>query len=149
MNSWHRFCNGGYLFVKVALASYMCSLSECTSVLCLIWEFDYVSSQVVACTWMRFKRALLRRPLICIGTNNMFQLGMLITKWVLVQLPKTFRPGHGHASDINQPTRPPIRSSRCQPPQPVLELGDVCPCIFFIDGHFLQNPNPTNRVKLS
>jgi hypothetical protein len=21
--------------------------------------------------------------------------------------------------------------------------------VFFIDGHFLQNPNPTNRVKLS
>jgi len=57
---------------------------------------------------MRFKQALLRRPLICIGTNNMFQLGMLITKWVLVELTKKFR--SGHASDINlqdpQPAHP-------------------------------------------
>lgn len=30
-----------------------------------------------------------------------------------------------------QSTRHPTRSSRCQPPQPVLELGDVCPCIFY------------------
>ena len=72
-----------------------------------VWLY-YISSQVVVSTWMRFKQALLRRPLICIGTNNMFQLGMLITKWVLVELTKKFR--SGHASDINlqdpQPAHP-------------------------------------------
>ena len=57
---------------------------------------------------MRCKRALLHSPLICIGTKKMFQLGMSITKWVLVQLHKKDRPGH--ASDINlqdpQPAHP-------------------------------------------
>ena len=90
-----------------------------------VWLY-YISSQVVVSTWMRFKQALLRRPLICIGTNSP------ASKKVS---PRTcFR---------YQPTRPPTRSSRCQPPQPVLELGmfvHVNPCNFLLMGTSYKIP---------
>ena len=75
----------------------------------------------------------------------MFQLGMLITKWVVVQLPKKFRPGH--ASDINLQDPQPAHPGATAPS--LCWIWGMFVHVFFIDGHFLQNPNPTNRVKLS
>ena len=95
-----------------------------------MWECGYISSQVVICTWMRFKPALLRRSFICIRTNNMFQLRMLMTKWVLVQFPNKIAQGMLPISTYTTPS--PLVQVPTAPAS--AGIGDICPCI--IDGNF-------------
>lgn len=148
---WHRCCDGGYLFVQAALAAYMFSLRTLLNAQCVfwfIWEVDFTLSYFIPGGDMidEMQTGIVTQPLDLHwdqenvpAWNVHYKVG--ISPASQKRSPRTcFR---------YQPTRPATRSSRCQPPQPVLQLGDVCPCIFLLLGTSYKIPTlPTGETVM-
>ena len=134
----------GYLFVKVALAAYMFSLSTLLNAqVCCVWSGSLIILYFIPGGGIHMdeiQTSVVTPPLDLHwdqqhvpAWNVDYKVG-ISRAYKKVSLRTCFR---------YQPTRPPTRSSRCQPPQPVLELGmfvHVNPCNFLLMGTSYKIP---------